>query len=139
MILQPDVIYKGYLIFLSRIYFFLLHQNLQLKFFYLLEQFKGVNKVIKRDRMKEIWNNRNKVVFNIGIVNPIEILSLTGLKGWLWFKYKIKIITFSYSDWYFILVKCLGLIIISCNRGVIEVFSGDTLANYWYVCMVSLV
>ena len=31
----------------------------------------------------EIWNHRNKVVFNRGVVDVVEICSLAQLKGWL--------------------------------------------------------
>jgi len=36
----------------------------------------------------EIWTQRNKVVFNGGVVYAIEVFSLAQLKGWLWAKYK---------------------------------------------------
>jgi len=46
----------------------------------------------------EIWNQRNKVVFNRGVVDAMEIFTLAQLKGWSWFKHKFKGCTFSYSD-----------------------------------------
>jgi len=46
----------------------------------------------------ELWNHRNKVVFNRGVVDPMEIFTLGQLKGWLWFKHKFKGCTFSYLD-----------------------------------------
>jgi len=46
----------------------------------------------------KIWNHRNKVVFNRGVVDVVEIFSLAQLKGWLWIKHKLSRITLSYSD-----------------------------------------
>ena len=57
--------------------------------------------------MLEIWNHRNKVVFNKGVVDAVEIFSLVQLKGWLWIKHKLSRITLSYSDWHFSPIKCL--------------------------------
>jgi len=34
----------------------------------------------------EIWAQRNKVVFNGGVVDLVEVFSLAQLKGWLWAK-----------------------------------------------------
>ena len=48
--------------------------------------------------MTELWNHRNKVIFNIGLVDVIEIFTLAQLKGWCWLKNKFKRVAFSYSD-----------------------------------------
>jgi len=57
--------------------------------------------------VSEIWNHRNKMVFNDGVVDNEEIFSLAELKGWLWLKYKGMRNSFSYSDWYLSPLKCL--------------------------------
>jgi len=55
----------------------------------------------------EIWNQRNKVVFNRGIVDAMGIFTLAQLRSWFWFKHKFKGCTSSYLDWYFSPTKCL--------------------------------
>jgi len=55
--------------------------------FYLIGQRQSVNRAWKRmwaAIVSEIWNHRNKVVFNGGVVGDEEIYSLAQLKGWLW-------------------------------------------------------
>jgi len=61
-----------------------------------------------------LLGQRNKVVFNGGVVDDEEIFSLAQLKGWLWLKYKWTRISFSYSDWYFSPLKCLQSLV-SCS------------------------
>ena len=67
----------------------------------LLSQRKGINRVWKGmwvAIVSEIWNLRNKVVFIGGLEDAEEIFCLAQLKVWLWFKFKLKRTTFSYSD-----------------------------------------
>jgi len=47
----------------------------------------------------EIWVQRNKIIFNNGIVDEVEILSLAQLKGWLSTKYKNPEHYFSLAEW----------------------------------------
>jgi len=55
----------------------------------------------------ELWNHRNKVIFNRELVYATEIFTLAQLKGWCWLKNKFKRVAFSYSDWHFAPLKCL--------------------------------
>jgi len=55
----------------------------------------------------EIWKHRNKVVFRGGVVDEVEVFCLAQLKGWEWFRHRMSRTLFSYSDWYFVPVKCL--------------------------------
>ena len=54
-----------------------------------------------------IWNHRNKIIFNSGVVDPIEIFAMTQVKGWAWVTYKFPKSNFSYSDWCFDVYECL--------------------------------
>jgi len=55
--------------------------------------------------VSEMWNHRNKVVFNSGVLDNEEIFILA--QGWLWLEYKWTKNSFSYSDWYLSPLKCL--------------------------------
>jgi len=55
----------------------------------------------------ELWNHKNKVVFNRRIIDAKEIFTLMQLKDLFWMKHKFKENTFSYSDWYFSPIKCM--------------------------------
>jgi len=48
-----------------------------------------------------IWNHRNRIIFNNGVVNPIEIFAMAQVKVWAWITYKFPKSNFSYSDWCF--------------------------------------
>jgi len=78
--------------------------------FCLLDEKQSANRALKGlwvAIVSEVWSHRNKVVFKGGVVDAIEIFSLAQLKGWLWAKYKMKRITFSYSDCILSPVQCL--------------------------------
>jgi len=55
----------------------------------------------------KIWKLRNKVVFNNGVVDDLEIFSLAQLNCWTWVKYCRKRVIFSLSDWNFCPLQCL--------------------------------
>ena len=88
------------------------HEDIIIHFqsFHLLRQSHRVNRVWKGmwvAIVSEIWNHRNKVVFKGGVVDHKEIFYLTQLKNWLWLKYKRSTISFSFSDWNFLPLRCL--------------------------------
>ena len=49
--------------------------------------------------VSEIWNHRNKVVFENGQVDLVEVFIVAQRKTWSWVTVKEKSATFSYSDW----------------------------------------
>jgi len=55
----------------------------------------------------EIWVQRNKVIFNEGVDDAVEIFSLAQLKGWLWAKYKNIGLYFSLAEWLLCPLQCL--------------------------------
>jgi len=44
-----------------------------------------------------IWNHRNRIIFNNGVVNPIEIFVMPQLKVWIWVTNKFPKSNFSIS------------------------------------------
>ena len=49
--------------------------------------------------VSEIWNHRNRVVFENGQVDLVEVFTVTQRKTWSWVTVKEKSVVFSYSDW----------------------------------------
>ena len=49
--------------------------------------------------VSEIWNHRNKVVFENGHVDVVEVFSFTQRKTWSWVTSMESVVNFSYSDW----------------------------------------
>ena len=46
-----------------------------------------------------LWEHRNAVVFNDGVVDEVEVLHKAQLKSWLWLKHKSHNFSCSFSDW----------------------------------------
>jgi len=59
----------------------------------------------------EIWKHRNKVVFNNGVVDDIEIFTLAHVKAWSWVKFKWHKVNYSASEWFLCPFLNLGSII----------------------------
>ena len=51
------------------------------------------------DIVSEIWNHRNKVVFENGRVDLVEVFTVVQRKTWPWVTVKEKLVVLSYSDW----------------------------------------
>jgi len=49
--------------------------------------------------VREIWNHRNKIIFNSGVVAHLEIFSLAQLNVWTWVTSKVSATQFSFSNW----------------------------------------
>lgn len=49
--------------------------------------------------VSEIWNHRNRVVFENGRVDLVEVFTVAQRKTWSWVTVKEKLVVFSYSDW----------------------------------------
>jgi len=49
--------------------------------------------------VSEVWKLRNKIIFQNGVVDDVEILAMTQLKAELWAKYRNKGLNSSNSDW----------------------------------------
>jgi len=49
--------------------------------------------------MWEIWIHRNKVVFNGGKIDHLEVFGMAQLRAWEWFKYRNKKFSHSYPEW----------------------------------------
>ena len=49
--------------------------------------------------MSEVWNHRNRVVFENGRVDLVEVFTVVQRKTWSWVTVKEKLVVFSYSDW----------------------------------------
>ena len=49
--------------------------------------------------VSQIWNHRNRVVFENGRVDPVEVFTVAQRKTWSWVTVKEKLVVFSYSDW----------------------------------------
>ena len=56
----------------------------------------------------EIWNYRNKIVFNNAVVDDVEIFTLIQLKTWSLVKFRGPMVYCSFSDWYFCPTVCLA-------------------------------
>ena len=81
--------------------------------FSLCKAFLSVNSVLGSmwiDVVREIWNHRNKIIFNGRVVDHFEIFSLAQLNVWSWVTYKVLAAHFSYSDWCFAPMFCLNLL-----------------------------
>ena len=46
-----------------------------------------------------LWEHRNSVVFNEGVVDDEEVLYKAQLKSWLWLKHKGNNFSYSFADW----------------------------------------
>jgi len=57
-----------------------------------------------------IWNQRNSILFNHGVVDADEILHMAQLKVWLWLKYRSSIFDYSFADWILNPVLCINII-----------------------------
>lgn len=57
--------------------------------------------------MSEIWSQRNKVVFNNGVVDNKEKFLLAQLKFWSWLKHTKPNNDVSYPEWCLCLLECL--------------------------------
>ena len=55
----------------------------------------------------EIWKHTNGIVFNKRKVDLVEIFALAQVTTWVWMKYKIPSVKFSYSEWYLCPYACL--------------------------------
>ena len=49
--------------------------------------------------VRSIWEHRNVVAFNEGIVDEEEVFHKAQLKSWLWLKHKGHNFCYSFSDW----------------------------------------
>ena len=47
----------------------------------------------------DLWKHRNKSIFNSDRVNHIEIFIMVQVKVWSWVSFKVRRVSFSYSDW----------------------------------------
>jgi len=66
----------------------------------------GLNHVVTRcwggiwvGIVSEIWNHRNRVVFENGRVDLVEVFTVVQRKTWSWVIVTEKSAVFSYSDW----------------------------------------
>jgi len=53
------------------------------------------------------WMHRNRIVFNSGIVNGMEIFTLAQLKAWSWNKFRWKRANYYVSNWLLCPIICL--------------------------------
>jgi len=58
--------------------------------------------------VNEIWKHRNKIVFQEGRVDAVEIFTVAQSNIRLWAKFKWQRVYRSYSDWYFCTTICLA-------------------------------
>jgi len=49
--------------------------------------------------VRSLWEHRNVVVFNEGVVDEEEMFHKAQLKSWLWLKHKGHNFCYSFSDW----------------------------------------
>ena len=56
---------------------------------------------------KQSFIHKIRIIFNSGVVDPIEIFVMAQVKGWAWVTYKFPKSNFSYSDWCFDVYECL--------------------------------
>jgi len=47
----------------------------------------------------ELWKHRNKVIFNGGVVDGLEMAALVQVKTWFWITSKSLSGLFSFSEW----------------------------------------
>ena len=47
----------------------------------------------------ELWKQINKKIFKNGRIDHIEIFMMVQLKVWSWVTSKVRLASFSYSDW----------------------------------------
>jgi len=55
----------------------------------------------------EIWMHRNRIVFNSGVVDDVEIFTLAKLKAWSWNRFRWQMVHYFVSDWFLYPTLCL--------------------------------
>ena len=54
-----------------------------------------------------IWEQRNLIVFQQGVVDEEEIFHLAHVKVWLWMKHRIRSFNYSLAEWHLNPIQCL--------------------------------
>ena len=75
-----------------------------------------------------IWEQRNSIVFDQGVVDAEEIFHNTQLKSWLWLKHKEQTSASCFAGWMMNPMLCIS----SYNERRMEV------QNWWYMVWVSV-
>ncbi|XP_068498530.1 uncharacterized protein [Phaseolus vulgaris] len=55
-----------------------------------------------------LWEHRNSVVFNQGVVDAEEVFQKTQIKSWLWMKHKAHNFNYSFADWVLNPMSCIS-------------------------------
>jgi len=55
-----------------------------------------------------LWEHRNSIVFNQGVVDEEEVFQKAQLKSWLWLKHKGNKFDYSFSDWVLNPMVCIS-------------------------------
>jgi len=58
----------------------------------------------------EIWNHRNFIIFNRGVVDASEVFALVQVKVWSWISVKIRSALFSFSNWCLEPIVCMRIV-----------------------------
>jgi len=90
------------------------HENpeMHLLGFHILELSVIANKVWKEiwvAIVSELWSQRNKIIFNNGVVDSKEIFCLTQLKCWSWLKHIEPNFYVSYPELCLCPLKCIKI------------------------------
>ena len=83
---------------------FVQHHDLKLHFqsFHLFQVSNKQNKIWKGvwvNVIRSIWDQRNLITFQQGVVNAEEVFQRAQLKSWLWMKHKARSFSYSFIDW----------------------------------------
>jgi len=55
-----------------------------------------------------LWEHRNSVAFNQGVVDAEEVFQNAQLKSWLWLKHKAHDFNYSFADWVLNPLSCIS-------------------------------
>ena len=89
------------------------HNNLMINFerFHLVQCTNKQNLVWKgvwATVVRCMWEHRNSIVFNQGVVDAEEVLQNAQLKTWLWMKHKAHNFNYSFADWILNPLPCIS-------------------------------
>ena len=57
--------------------------------------------------VRYMWEHRNTIVFNQGVVDAKEVLQNAQLKTWLWLKHKALNFNYSFAYWILNPLSCI--------------------------------
>ena len=87
-------------------------QNLKLHFqsFHLFQVGNKQNRIWKGvwvNIIRCLWDQRNLIIFQQGVVDAEEVFQRVQLKSWLWMKHKVRSFYYSFVDWVLNPIICL--------------------------------